>query len=541
MTPEYWLRLESIFLRAADMAPEDRAVFLAETCRDDPDLKAEIEAMLGEHQKAGTKDRPDRLIALTRLNTPQDLTGSTVGAYQVEALIGRGGMGEVYRASRLGGAPGQQVAVKVVPSTLASSDVVRRFRLERQILARLQHPNIVILLDGGITLGGQPYLVMRYVDGIPITKYAEQHRLPVADRLRLFDITCEAVQFAHTNLIVHRDLKPSNILVTAEGQVRLLDFGIAKLLDVTTFDLTAPTTGERRLLTPEHAAPEQFAGQPVTTATDVYALGVLLYQLLTGVRPFADVPSIDLPRAVCEREPVPPSQAAAASEKTAGLSQELRGDLDHIVLMALRKEPTRRYASAGQLAEDIRRYLDGRPVIARADTFGYRTSKFVARNRVALAGVALSGILLLGAAAVVIRQSRLRADALIQAEAGRTRATRLASFMVGVFDANDPNEARGRTVTARALLDRAANQLVREPAIDPTLRAHMEVALGRAYGNLGLPEQAAAQLHLALEGHSENRPVDPDLAKALAKLAEELKGQPRVDRPITPSAADSAQ
>lgn len=540
MTPEYWLRLESIFLRAADMAPEDRGVFLAESCGDDPDLKAEIEAMLGEHQKAGTKDRPDRLIALTRLNATQDLTGSTVGAYQIEALVGRGGMGEVYRASRLGGAPGQ-VAVKVVPSTLASSDVVRRFRLERQILARLQHPNIVTLLDGGITLGGQPYLVMRYVDGIPITKYAEQHRLPVADRLRLFDITCEAVQFAHTNLIVHRDLKPSNILVTAEGQVRLLDFGIAKLLDVTTFDLTAPTTGERRLLTPEHAAPEQFAGQPVTTATDVYALGVLLYQLLTGVRPFADVPSLELPQAVCEREPVPPSQAAGASEKTAGLWQELRGDLDHIVLMALRKEPTRRYASAGQLAEDIRRYLAGRPVIARADTFGYRTRKFVARNRVPLAGVALLGILLLGAAGVTIRQSRLRADALIQAEAERTRATRLASFMVGVFDANDPNESRGRTVTARALLDRAANQLAYESSIDPTLRAHMEVALGRAYGNLGLPEQAAAQLHLALEGHSEKGPGDPDLAKALAKLAEELKGQPRVDRPVTPSTVDSTQ
>lgn len=540
MTPEYWLRLESIFLRAADMAPEDRGVFLAESCGDDPDLKAEIEAMLGEHQKAGTKDRPDRLIALTRLNATQDLTGSTVGAYQIEALVGRGGMGEVYRASRLGGAPGQ-VAVKVVPSTLASSDVVRRFRLERQILARLQHPNIVTLLDGGITLGGQPYLVMRYVDGIPITKYAEQHRLPVADRLRLFDITCEAVQFAHTNLIVHRDLKPSNILVTAEGQVRLLDFGIAKLLDVTTFDLTAPTTGERRLLTPEHAAPEQFAGQPVTTATDVYALGVLLYQLLTGVRPFADVPLLELPQAVCEREPVPPSQAAGASEKAAGLWQELRGDLDHIVLMALRKEPTRRYASAGQLAEDIRRYLAGRPVIARADTFGYRTRKFVARNRVPLAGVALLGILLLGAAGVTIRQSRLRADALIQAEAERTRATRLASFMVGVFDANDPNESRGRTVTARALLDRAANQLAYESSIDPTLRAHMEVALGRAYGNLGLPEQAAAQLHLALEGHSEKGPGDPDLAKALAKLAEELKGQPRVDRPVTPSTVDSTQ
>ena len=190
---------------------------------------------------------------------PKISTGTTVGAYQIEALVGRGGMGEVYRASRLGGPPGQPVAVKVVPSTLASTDVARRFRLERQILARLQHPDIATLLDGGITLSGQPYLVMRYVDGIPITRYVVEHNLSLADRLRLFEVTCGAVQFAHANLIVHRDLKPSNILVTADGQVRLLDFGIAKLLDVTAFDLTAPTTGERRLLTPSTPPPNSFS------------------------------------------------------------------------------------------------------------------------------------------------------------------------------------------------------------------------------------------------------------------------------------------
>ena len=488
MTPEYWLRLESIFLRAADMGPEERDQFLTESCRDDPDLRAEIEAMLGEHLEAGTTDKPERLVALSRLNAPEDLTGSTVGAYRIEALVGRGGMGEVYRASRLGGPPGQLVAVKVVPSTLASIDVVRRFRLERQILARLQHPNIATLLDGGITLGGQPYLVMRYVDGIPITRYVAEHHLPLADRLRLFEVTCEAVQFAHANLIVHRDLKPSNILVKADGQVRLLDFGIAKLLDVTSFDLTAPNTGERRLLTPEHAAPEQFLGQPVTTATDVYALGVLLYQLLTGVRPFSDLPPLDLARSVCEREPPPPSQAVPASEDGPGLSRELRGDLDHIVLMALRKEPARRYASAGQLAEDVRRYLEGRPVIARADTFGYRSRKFIARNRVPVAGVAICGLFLLSAAGFTVWHSRLRAQALVQAEAERTRATRLASFMVGVFDASDPNEARGRTVTARALLDRAAGEMARDRAIDPALRSYLDSALARAYASLGVPK-----------------------------------------------------
>ena len=521
MTPEYWLRLESIFLQATELAGEERSAYLARACQDDPGLRAEVEAMLGEHQAAANRSEPDRLIVLSQINAPEVLTGSTLGAYNIGELVGRGGMGEVYRASRIDGSPAQPVAVKVVQSTLASTDVLRRFRLERQILAHLQHPNIATLLDGGITPHGQPYLVMRYVDGVPITRYAVQNQLTVAQRLRLFEEACGAVQFAHTNLIVHRDLKPSNILVTADGQVRLLDFGIAKLLDLTAFDLTAPTTGEHRLLTPEHAAPEQFLGQPVTTATDVYALGVLLYQLLTGVRPFADVALLDLARAVCEREPVPPSKVVAGAGQGAVLSRELRGDLDHIVLMALRKEPGRRYASAGQFAEDIRRHLNGLPVIARPDTFAYRARKSVARNRILVGGLAACGLLLLGTAGVTVWQSRLRAAALLRGEAERTRATRLAGFMVGVFDANDPNEARGRTVTARALLDRAGDQLVRDSGIDAALRAHMNLALGRAYGSLGLLQQASSHIDQVLAQHRQGTaPDDPDLADALATLAE---------------------
>ena len=234
---------------------------------------------------------------------------------------------------------------------------------------------------------------------------------------------------------------------------------------------------------------------------------------------------------MCEREPAPPSQALPASEGAATLSRQLEGDLDHIVLMALRKEPARRYASAGQLAEDVRRYLEGRPVIARADTFGYRSRKFIARNRVPVAGAAVCGLLLLGGAGVTLWQSRLRAEALVQAEAQRTRATRLASFMVGVFDANDPNEARGRTVTARALLDRAAGQLSRDNAIDPALRAHMDVALGRAYASLGLLQRASAQLDLATVEHRVSGPANPDLTAALAALAEAVRQHPVPDHP----------
>ncbi|MGE3618062.1 MAG: serine/threonine-protein kinase [Gemmatimonadales bacterium] len=421
MEPETWEALGTIFYEALSLAGTARQEYLDEACRDQPALRAEAEALLASHEAIGGSE--DDLLAqlpTARLGGLRD--GAQLGPYRLEELIGQGGMGEVFRAVRTDHEFDRQVAIKILRPGRTSEEMVRRFRLERQILARLEHPNIAALIDGGVTDTGQPYLVMQYVDGTPITRYADDHRLSTTERLRLFLVVCEAVQFAHRNLIVHRDLKPANILVTDDGQVRLLDFGIAKLLDPAETDADAQTTGSLLLLTPEHAAPEQFLGDPITTSTDVYGLGVLLYELLTGIRPFQTIPRAELHRAVCEREPARPSFAAGAAvpglagddpvaraamrrAEPAGLSHALVGDLDAIVGMAMRKEPARRYESAGQLAADVARYLAARTVLARPDTWAYRTRKFVGRNRWAVATGAAAGALLIASFGLTAYQS----------------------------------------------------------------------------------------------------------------------------------------
>ncbi|MGH7574939.1 MAG: serine/threonine-protein kinase, partial [Longimicrobiales bacterium] len=382
MNPHRWQRLEAVFFGALETPAEERRAYLDRVCADDAELRAEVEAVLAAHAVAGGPD-PVWLAAVTMgaaSESADALIGTRIGAHRLDERIGHGGMGVVYRAHRVDEQYQREVAIKLVRSGLDADEMTRRFRVERQILANLQHPNIATLLEGGITEDGQPYLVMPYVRGVPITTYAETHALTVRDRLRLFRTVCNAVQYAHANLVVHRDLKPSNILVTDDGDVRLLDFGIAKLLAPETAGVTAVLTTDAFLLTPEHAAPEQLQRRPVTTATDVYALGVLLYELLTGVRPFRSASQVDLYRAICEHDPTRPS----------AISPQLPGDLDPIVLMALRKDPTRRYASAGQLAEDVTRFLEGRPVLARPDSIRYRARRFIGRNRtaVSLAGAA---------------------------------------------------------------------------------------------------------------------------------------------------------
>jgi serine/threonine-protein kinase len=343
---------------------------------------------------------------------------------------------------------------------------------------------------------------MQYVDGAPITEYANQHRLSITDRLHLFVTVCQAVQFAHRHLVVHRDLKPSNILVDALGTPRLLDFGIAKLLDPSA---AASTTGDLLLLTPEHAAPEQFLGQAVTTATDVYALGVLLYDLLTGTRPFRDVPAPDLPRAVCEQAPKPPSAI-----------RPIDADLDQIVLMALRKEPIRRYASAGQLGEDVSRFLGGWPVIARPDTARYRVRRFVTRNRIGVGAAVAVGVALAGATGWSLWQSQRRAAALQVAEAERARASRITNFLLGVFRATNPNETRGRTVTARELLDQAAARVRTDLAQEPTARTDMELAIGQAYLFVGLTATAESMFTKVVDARRAMVPSNPrDVANAM--------------------------
>jgi serine/threonine protein kinase len=429
LTPERWAQIRQIFDGALERSEVDRAAYLRVVCARDDELRREVESLLASHDSAGDfLNKPAASLAgttQTLISSGIDLQeyppGHRVGAYALQKCIGRGGMGSVWLATRSDNEFKKQVAIKLVKRGMDTQEILRRFRLERQVLAGLTHPNIAALIDGGSTPDGLPYLVMEYVEGIRIDRYCEQHKSTITERLKLFGDVCGAVQYAHGNLVVHRDLKAGNILVTAEGIPKLLDFGIAKLIR-TEFDTlaAAETRLELRPMTLDYASPEQVRGEAITTATDVYSLGVLLYKLLTEKSPYGLAARSDssLRKAICEQEPLKPSAVVLTDEKAVipdatqkidltqeetrekarrRLQKKLAGDLDMIVLMALRKEPSRRYASVEQFSEDIRRYLAGRPVIARSDTFGYRAARFVRRNAVSVAAASIAALTLFGA------------------------------------------------------------------------------------------------------------------------------------------------
>ena len=436
-----------------------------------------------------------------------------IGAYRLLRKLGHGGMGTVYLAARADDQYQKRVAIKVIRG-LDSAEIVRHFRRERQILAGLEHPHIARLLDGGTTDDGLPYFAMEHIDGQPIDRFCDERKLSVRERLVLFQGVCGAVQHAHRNLVVHRDIKPGNILVTAEGVPKLMDFGIAKLLNPEVAGESRTATG--LAMTPEYASPEQARGGAVTTATDVYSLGVVLYELLTGRRPYRlkSRETLVVLKAICEDEPERPSTAVGRTEErtlpdgttettTADsvsrtregtperLKRRLRGDLDNIVLMALRKEPQRRYGSVEALSEDVRRYLEGRPVTARKATTWYRASKFVRRNAVGVAAAALLFALAVSFAVAMAVQSRRIARE-------RDKAERLSSFMVDLFKVSDPSEARGNTITAREVLDKGAERISRELKDDPETKATLMASMGNVYVSLGLYGPATPLLEEAL-------------------------------------------
>ena len=540
MDKDRFARVEALFREALLSEPEDFGAFLDERCGDDPAVRRQVEALIAAHREADTFLEPGPASGGAAAGAG-GLEGRMVGAYRIVRRIGGGGMGVVYLAERADDAFRKRIAIKVLPPGEGSEDIVRRFTTERQILAALEHPNIARLLDGGATEEGRPYFALEYVEGKPIDAYCEDRRLGVRERLELFLTLCDAVQFAHANLIVHRDLKPGNVLVTGDGVPKLLDFGIAKLLNPELASRSGATISFLRMLTPDYASPEQVEGGPITTATDVYSLGILLYRLLTGRRPYAlaDSSPAEMVDAICRRVPEPPSAAvmrpreeaespgsgppgggAEGTARRAGdrarLRRALAGDLDAIVGKALRKMPERRYPSVALLAEDVRRHLQGLPVRARRGTLAYRAGKFARRWRWPLAATAAVLVALLALGARLAWEKSRAEAALAVAEVERARAEQTTSLLVELFQLADP--LRPGELDAREILERAAMRVERGGFPDPAVRAGMQRTIGVAFRNLGLPDRAIPLLEasLALERAGGDRRAELETLHELA-------------------------
>lgn len=543
MKNEKWQKVEELLDTALELEPAARRQLLDAVA--DPSLRREVESLLAcEQQTGGFLASPALAFATDFFDGgdgPEERAGQTVGRYRIIREIGRGGMGAVFLAERSDGEFQQRLALKIVRRSFADSDLARRFRQERQILASLNHPNIARLLDGGVSNEGEPFLAMEYVGGVRIDEYCDSHGLSTEERLRLFLAVCQGVSYAHQNLVVHRDIKPSNILVTDGGVPKLLDFGIAKLVNPETETGMAETVTGLRAMTPDYASPEQVRGLSVTTASDVYSLGVLLYELLTGERPhrLKNRRPDDIVRIICEEEPTRPSLVSRRSsddssstsngadqptmdgllnfkanpQSTIRNSKSLRGDLDNIVLMAIRKEPQRRYASVAQFTEDISRYLEGRPVLAHKDTFSYRAAKFVRRHKAGAAAVVMVVLALLGGivatawqARRATAQARIAAEQRDRARIEAAKAERINAFLQSIFASADPNwyssgfGQRGE-VKVVDVLEQAGRRIDAELKDEPEIRAELHHTIGTTFNSLGQYEQAQTHFDAALNAY----------------------------------------
>ena len=533
--------MQECFERALELEAEPREAFLRTLEADDADLAARVRGLLDAHAQTGSGfESPVSPVSLGDAFDDDGVDawiGRRVGVYDITRRIGVGGMGAVYEAVRADDQYRKRVAIKLLRALTVSDSAVRRFRRERQILATLEHPHIARLLDGGVTTDGHPFFAMEYVEGDALTTYCDSRALPIATRLGLFRQVCSAVQFAHQSLIVHRDLKPANILVSADGQVKLLDFGIASLLPSALDDAEEHTLTRAgaRALTPGYASPEQLLGQPVGTRSDVYSLGVVLYELLCGKRPFdsRDSSRWDVERALSGRSPERPS-AALTAERLQRLSERsgvrartrIAGDLDAIVLKALRTEPERRYGSAEELSADIHNYLTGLPVTARPDSLRYRFGKLLRRRRAESIAVAVTVVSMVGGSLVSLRQARVADRERVRAEAEGVRAAEVTRFLTTMLGAANPGSF-GRDVKVREVLDSAtikANGLADRPALESEIRT----IIGGTYLSLGEFSLAEDQYRLAVVAEHRLRPAGGrSTAVALSQLsmAREYQGQ----------------
>lgn len=507
MEPELWQRVERVCIAAMERDEAERTAYVAAACAGDEMLQREVNSLLAGSDRAGKfMESPAIEVAAKALaadesastDTASRFIGQTISHYRIVEKLGSGGMGEVYRAVRADGAYEKQVAVKLIRSGFGSEYFLARFRNERQILARLDHPGIARLLDGGATDDGLPFIVMEYVDGVPIDQYSEKQRLSVPERLKLFRVACGAVQYAHQNLVLHRDLKPGNILVTPKGEVKLLDFGIAKIANDAHGAAEAQAT-VLPMMTPEFASPEQIRNEPMTTASDIYSLGVILYKLLCGQLPFQTKSTAphEIARAICETDPTRPSSVARFPErlKASGANtvawtahnrpalavKKIASDLDNIALKALRKEPARRYASVEQLSEDIGRYLDGRPVLAHKDSLGYRAGKFIRREKKIVTAALLVMLSLTGGMIVSLWEAHIAQTQRARAERRFNDVRALANSLM--FDVNDAiADLPGSTAARELVVSKAVtylDSLAQESSGDFKLQSELATAYER--------------------------------------------------------------
>jgi eukaryotic-like serine/threonine-protein kinase len=519
-------RVDTVFDAVIDLPSGEQTAFLDRVCGDDEQLRQEVLDLLRAYQHSDFLDSPAVQIAAPILDAASAIAGPApdrIGPFRVVREIGRGGMGRVFLGERADGEFEQRVALKLIQH--GAPGVVRRFVEERRILAMLEHPAIARLVDGGITTGGLPYFAMELVEGEPIDRYCEVNALTLDRRLDLFAAVCDAVSYAHQHLIIHRDLKPSNILVRGDGQVKLLDFGIAKLLGAQVEDSTRT---EARVMTPEFAAPEQVRGGPISTATDVYSLGVLLYVLLTGERPYEvrGKSPAEIERVVCDEPPTRPSSKAPEPSR-----RRLRGDLDLIVMTALQKQPERRYQSPAALAQDLQRFRQGRAILARPDSARYRLGKFLSRNRTAVAVATATGVALVAATAFSVVQMR---DANAQRQEAVRAAQRAAAMSeLQIVLAGDSRDPDGRPLSPAGRIALAERVVVQRFQADPALVAGVIVDLSERYFEAGDTRAQLAMLgrarSIALKANAMNELALADCARAKSYWIEDRLDSARAD------------
>jgi len=541
MNQNDWKKLSQIFDMVLTLPPEGRTDYIKRVCGGDKELEHKIREMLARLEESDRffeerLEKNEKLIKeLDSLIADKDrdedfYEGKTIGRWEILELIGHGGMGRVYKVQRVDESGIKQTgALKIIHKSLLTPTHMERFRLEQHILSGLQHPNISGFVDSGITADRVPYMVMEFVEGDTILEYCNNQRLTIEQRLQLFITVCKAIQYAHKSLIVHRDLKPENILVTREGRIKILDFGIAKLLDPDLYENSAiETQPGMRMLSLEYASPEQISGKVVTTSTDLYSLGVLLNKLLTGLHPFdlSNLSFKEVEKLVSEENPTPASKRflgltetdekqRLADERAISpqeITKQISGDIDAIIYKALHKDPERRYASVEALVTDLERYQNNLPVYAQPDTFSYRAGKFVRRHKLGIAAVAVIFLVLIGGIVATMWQAE-------QARQNAREAEQVSEFLAQLFEGSDPNRSNDGSMTARELLDQGFERVQTELTDEPALQAQMLSMIGNIYSNLGLYDDAYLAIEKAVELYHSMGDRSPEMATTLLRFA----------------------